>query len=339
MKKHSQTPSVIQTSGSNKIKFFLVVALVFLAGFLLFKISTKDQTEKFKNKIIPEAVKKVMGENKAKVVVEDVKETNGVIQFDLKLTSNGNEQKYTSYITKDGEILFTSGIKLDSLLAAQSSAQSQTKKLTCADLSKSEKANLIAFVVSQCPYGIQMQRVFKKAIEELSQLSSYLSIKYIGSVDNNKITSMHGDEEAQENLKQICIREEQQDKYWPYVSCYMKEGKGGECLTTVTVDAAKLKACAEDVSRGIKYGKADFDLANKFSVGGSPTLLLNEKQTVSEFDFGGRTADAIKQIVCCGSTSQPDFCQKEISKENLAPSFSKEDVASGSTSSSSGCGN
>jgi hypothetical protein len=33
-------------------------------------------------------------------------------------------------------------------------------------------------------------------------------------VKNGKIASMHGDEEAKENLRQICIREEQKDKYW-----------------------------------------------------------------------------------------------------------------------------
>lgn len=74
------------------------------------------------------------------------------------------------------------------------------KKLTCADLPKSEKPSLTAFLVSPCPYGIQMQRAFKKAIEQIPQLLSYLTVKYIGAVDNNKITSMHGDKGAQENL-------------------------------------------------------------------------------------------------------------------------------------------
>lgn len=343
MKKHSSSDEnhlIIQPLKFNKIKIFFITLLIFLAGFLLFKIYTKDQTEKFQNKIITQAVRKVLRDNKTKIVVGNVREISGVIQFDLILKySDGNEQKYVSYITRDGKILFTSGIKLENLSIPAQSNQPQTKKLTCADLSKSENPNLIAFVVSQCPFGLQMQRVFKKAIEELPDLQSFLEIKYIGSINNNKINSMHGDNEAQENLRQICIREEQKDKYWLYVSCYMKEGKGDECLKTALIDLEKLNGCISDVERGIKYAKADFDLANKFNVGGSPTLLLNEKQIVSEFDFGGRTAEAIKQIVCCGGATKPDFCQKEISKENIATSFSKEDVVSGSTNSSAGCGN
>ena len=57
---------------------------------------------------------------------------------------------------------------------------------------------------------------------------------------------MHGDEEAQENLRQICIREEQSDKYWEYVSCFMKEGKSADCLNSSTVDEVEINACARE---------------------------------------------------------------------------------------------
>lgn len=329
----------LKTANTPKFKFFLIFVLVLLAGFLLFKIYTKDKTDNYKNKIIPQAVKKLVKDSNTKIAIDNIKETSGVVQFDLKLGADDKAQKYTSYITKDGEILFTSGIKLDSLSTTQSPTQAPTKKLTCADLPKSEKASLTAFVVSDCPFGVQMQRVFKKGIEEVPALSSYLNVKYIGSIEKNKITSMHGDKEAQENLRQICIREEQEDKYWPYVSCYMQEGKTDDCLVTSGVNSTQLKACADDVSRGIKYAKADFDLANKFNVGSSPTLLLNEKQTVSEFDFGGRVPNAIKDIICCASKEKPQFCSKDISKEEVAASFSTTDKPSSTGNSGAGCGN
>ena len=334
--KKSKKQTYLRAFNPSKIKFALVIVLIFVAGFLLVKIFNKEKTEKFKNKIIPEAVKKIIGRNDAKIAIDNLKEVSGVFEFDLNL----NGQRYTSYLTKDGKILFTSGIKLDNLSNPQVS-QSTQKKLTCSDLQKSEKPELTAFIVSQCPYGLQMQRVFKKAIEEIPDISLFLKVKYIGSVDssNNKIISMHGDQEAQENLKQICIREEQKEKYWSYVSCYMKEGKGDECLFSANINQNQLKSCLEDRSRGITYAKADFDIANKFNIGGSPTLLLNGKQIVSEFDFGGRNPEAIKQIICCGSTAKSAFCQKEISKENVAIAFSNEDKNSSNNSNSGGCGN
>jgi len=321
-----------------KIKSFLIFIFVFIAGVLLFKIYSRKQIDDFKDKIIPQAVRKVVGDEKLKITIENVRKTSGVIQFDLKLGDEDRAQRYTSYITKDGKILFTSGIKLASLPKAPQT-QGQTKKSTCEDLPKAEKPNLTAFVVSNCPFGIQMQRVFKKAIEEIPALSSFLEIRYIGSVENNKITSMHGEKEAEENLRQICIREEQKEKYWPYISCYIKEGKSDDCLNFVGVNLRQLKACSGEVNRGIKYAQADFDLANKFQIGGSPTLLINGKQIVSEFDFGGRVPDTLRELLCCASQKKPEFCNKNISKKEVAVSFSKTDEATNSNSSAGGCGN
>ena len=157
-----------------------------------------------------------------KFEVTSVKETNGVYEFVLSLQN----QTYTSYITKDGKILFTSGVKLDEIgKKPATTAAPTTKPMTVNDLKKSDKPTLTAYVVSNCPYGLQTQRLFKNVLSEAPNISDSLKVKYIGSIVDGKITSMHGDAEAQENLKQICIRDEQPTLYWPYVNCYMQEGK------------------------------------------------------------------------------------------------------------------
>ena len=306
---------------------YLIIAAVFL--FLLYnKISSVSNINKFKTKIIHEAVKKILNNPSAKYSIGSVEETNGVYKFELKLGEGTSAQKYTSYISKDGKILFTSGINLEVLKnqPKTAGAQTETKKLTCNDLTKVDKPTLTAFIVSDCPYGLQIQRVIKKAVSEIPAIEANIMVKYLGSIENNKIVSMHGDKEAQENLKQICIREEQKDKYWPYVTCYMQEGKSDECSLSTGVDINTLKTCTEDKNRGLKFASADFDLANKLSIGGSPTLLVNDKQIVSEFDFGGRVPDALKQIICCASKTKADFCSQEISKEAVASSFSINDA-------------
>ncbi|OGK62247.1 hypothetical protein A2334_02540 [Candidatus Roizmanbacteria bacterium RIFOXYB2_FULL_38_10] len=338
---HNQSPEVeknlpgnVQLNNNWKpLAFIAGLIAVFLV--LRFVKGSGPDINKMKTQIIPEAVKKVINNPSTKVSILNVKEASGLVEFQLEVAG----QKYTSYISRDGKILFTSGIKVDELSKSQQPAK-ETKKLTCDDVPKTDKASLTAYVVADCPFGLQMQRVFKKALNEAPDLSSYLNIKYIGSVENGKITSMHGDKEAQENLKQICIREEQKEKYWPYVSCYMMEGKTDECLITTGVDTSELTACTGDANRGLKYAQADFTLANKYGVSGSPTLISNEKQTVSEFDFGGRTPDAIKQLVCCGSKEKPGFCASELSKADIAVSLSKTDEAaegSGTTTSAAGC--
>ncbi|MFA5459956.1 MAG: hypothetical protein WC283_01315 [Candidatus Paceibacterota bacterium] len=244
--------------------------------------------------------------------LSSVEEESGVYKFTMMI--EGSE--YISYITKDGKILFPDGIPM-----VEEEEQTEAKKMTCEDLSKSDEPVLEVFVVSQCPFGTQMHRVLNEIVKNIPELDEYITVKYMGEIQDGKITSMHGDEEAQENLRQICIREEQKEKYWGYIDCYIKEGKSEECLANSSVDLNALSQCVEDSSRGIEYAQKDFDSVNEYTVTGSPTLILN-KENVSEFDFGGRTAEAVKTVICCGFSSLPAFCEEELSTSSAEPGFS-----------------
>lgn len=316
-----------------------IFAAIFLIAVFIFsqKSSQQNNLTNYKNKVIPELVKKIVSPG-TETSIGNVKESSGLYEFELNLGPKDKVQKYTSYITKDGKIIFTSGIKAEDLAKQQTqqTAQPTTKRLTCDDMPKVETPKLTAYVVSKCPYGLQMQRVFKKAIEEQPALQTSLDIKYIGSISDGKIISMHGDEEAQENLRQICIREEQPKQYWSYVGCYMKEGKSEDCLTSTGVNKTQVTTCMSDKTKGIAYAQKDFDLQTKYNIGSSPTLLLDENQIISESDFGGRVANAVKDIICCNSKTKPAFCSKDLSKDALAASFSTTDVSTGQTA-ASGC--
>ncbi|MEK7658681.1 MAG: heavy-metal-associated domain-containing protein [Patescibacteria group bacterium] len=188
-------------------------------------------------------------------------------------------------------------------------------------LEKSDNPVLEAYVVSRCPFGIQMQRIMADVVKNIPSLANNVKVRYMGAVSNGTISSMHGSAEAQENLRQICLREEQPNKYWSYVSCQMKSGDTTGCETTAGVDASKLNVCVSDSSRGLVYAQKDFDLNSKYQVQGSPTLILNGQQ-VSEFNFGGRTSDAVKSVICSGFNNQPGSCSTKLTTANAATSFS-----------------
>lgn len=322
---------------SNKIIGLGIIFLVVVFAFLLFRTLLTTKKNKLVNETIPNAVKKILNDSSIKVGIDKVKEVSGVYEFELSIGTGADAKKYVSYITKDANIIFTSGIKLNTL--KETAEVSPAKKKTCNDLQKVDDSNLTAFVVADCPFGLQMQRVFKMAVNQSADLNSFLKIRYLGSIDDGKISSMHGDEEAQENLRQICLREEQPDYYWPYLSCYMQaQGKSADCLVETGVNEDELTNCTADSNRGLKYAKADFDLANKFNVGSSPTLLLNDKEIVSEFDFGGRTPNSIKDIACCGQKEQSSFCGQELSKNEVAASFSASDETDTAGASNANCG-
>lgn len=320
---------------NNIFKTLFIAMVVLVLGYFGFvKISEQSNLNNFKTKVIPDAVKQVIGEQKLDYKIDNVVAVSGIYKFEIIIKSNGAEQKYNSFITQDGKLFFVSGIELQKTEPAKTASNEKAAKMTCKDLPKKDAPKMTAFVVADCPYGIQTQRLFKKAISDIGAMAANLEVKYIGSVEDGKITSMHGEKEAMENLKQICLREEQSNVFMPYLSCYMQEGKSEECNTVTGVNIANLKACTDDKNRGLKYAAADFALADKFQVSGSPTLLLNGEKVVSEFDFGGRNVKAIKDMLCCSADNKLAYCSVDASSDNVSVSYSKDDLASagGSTS-------
>lgn len=301
------------------------------------------------NQQIAEKVIKYINDNQLSttpVTLGGVSEESGLVKVTVKIGA----QQVDSYATKDGKILFpqkgydmsqtktTAGTNNDT-------TPSKTAEQIIAAMKKSDKPVVDAFIVSRCPFGLQMQRMIADAIKTVPALADNIKVRYIGSVSGNKITAMHGDAEATENLRQICIRDEQASKYWNYVSCQMKaSGTESSCEKSTGIDSAKLNACVSTASRGIAYAKEDFDLANKNSVSGSPTLVVNGA-TVEEFTsdsqpvFGsGRSSDEMKTIVCDASNSKPGFCSQKLNTAKAATGFSATyEGAASSGSGDAGC--
>ncbi len=269
-----------------------------------------------------------------------VSEESGLVKVKIKI----GDSEFDSYATKDGKFLFPQAFNMNPPKDDASSATDATANATmtpeeaAAAITKTDAPILEAYVVARCPFGLQMQRMIAGAVQSVPSLAQYIKVRYIGEVSGNTITSMHGDAEAQENLRQICIRDEQPAKYWSYVACQMKTGDTAGCQTSTGVSAAQLNACVSDPARGIADAQKDFDLSTKYSVTGSPTLIM-QGQNVSEFNFGGRTSDAVKLIVCAGFNSQPSFCSTALNTAEAASSFSETYGSSGASTGAADCGN
>lgn len=280
-----------------------------------------------------------------------VSEESGLVKVKIKIGTN----TFDSYATKDGKLLFPQSFDMSAKTSSASANQNasstnstQTPAQAAAAITKVASPMLEAYVVSSCPFGLQMQRAMADAVKSVPALAQYIKARYIGSISNGVISSMHGPEEAQENLRQICIREEQPAKYWSYLSCYMLKttatatsgmplGDSTGCQSSTGVDITKLNACVSDPSRGLVYAQKDFDLNTKYNVSGSPTLIL-DGAPISESNFGGRSSDAVKSMVCAAFKTQPSFCSKTLNTAEAATSFSETYASgSGSTASNTNC--
>lgn len=251
-----------------------------------------------------------------------VTEESGVYRINTHYSYPNGEKDIDAFITRDGKYLFPEYYTITPASAAGSSAGTataaqRTTAATCDTIQKSEVPVLEAYVVSYCPYGTQMQGVLAGVVSAAPELAKHITVRYIGSIEDGSLLSMHGDTEAKENLRQICIREEQPDRYWNYVSCFISSTDAAACENSAEIDSARLTGCTGDKERGLKYAAADFSRSDNFFISGSPTLVLNNA-VVSEFDFGGRNPESVKNLLCCGFTTKPGSCSLTLSSDQAS---------------------
>ena len=334
--------SFIKKQSKRTILISLVVIVAIIAGAIYYFTSHPDLSAlKFwqaGDKQVAEKAVKYINDNQlasSTVSLVSVSRESGLIKIKIKLGST----EFDSYISKDGKYLFPQALDISGAdKASEGTGTSTTSAATCDELTKTDSPMLQVYVVSQCPYGLQMQRAMADAVARVPALANYIKARYIGAVSGNTITSMHGEEEATENLRQICIRQEQPTKYWGYVACQIKAGDSKGCESSIGVDSSKLSACVADASRGVAYAQEDFTLADTYGVSGSPTLILGDAN-IDESGFGGRSSDAVKEIICCASSTKPSFCSQTLNTASAATSYSESYEGSGTTSNSSAnCG-
>jgi len=260
-------------------------------------------------------------------------EENGVYAFKLKI----DDQEYTSYVTKNGKMMFVSGIPL---IAPEDQIP---------DVTKADKPDVKLFVMSYCPYGLQAEKMYLP-VYDLLKNDANMGIYFVNY-------AMHDKKEIDENLRQYCIQKEQNDKYADYLQCFItgKDPAGGEadystCLTKAGIDKTKLAACVAQADKEFNitknyndkasYVSGQFpkveinnDLNEKYGVQGSPTIIINDK----EVSLNDRSPNSFFKAVCSAFNNPPEVCSQTLSSDQPSPGFGEETVSG--ASSGGGCVN
>ncbi|MFZ2189768.1 MAG: hypothetical protein WA057_06055 [Candidatus Magasanikiibacteriota bacterium] len=192
-------------------------------------------------------------------------------------------------------------------------------------VTKSDKPVVELFVMSYCPYGLQMEKAFLPAWELLKD-EAEISIKFVSY-------AMHDKKEIDENTRQYCIGEESEDKLIDYLKCFVAEDNSAKCLSAVKLTDEKLASCINSTDNKYKiteqfndqstwlsgrypiYG-VHGDLNTKYDVQGSPTLVINGAQVNV-----ARTPEAVKQVICAAFNEQPEECKKVLSNSGYSAGF------------------
>lgn len=201
------------------------------------------------------------------------------------------------YITKDGKYFITS---IQPMIAASTEQEQPVEGIP-----KSDKPEVELFVMTHCPYGTQAEKGIIPVLELLGE-KIYGKIRFVHYF-------MHDPEETETPI-QVCIREEQPDKWLSYLRCFLEDGDSDRCLTEAKINKADLDSCIADKSED--YYNEDSKLSQSYGVGGSPTLVMNG-QIVSS----GRSSAAYLSTICSAFNKAPEECQEELSSANPSSGF------------------
>ncbi|MBN2343905.1 MAG: hypothetical protein JXX29_17250 [Deltaproteobacteria bacterium] len=161
------------------------------------------------------------------------------------------------------------------------------------------------FVMSHCPYGVRTVNAMKPVLDHFGNDRSQIDfhLQFIGTVSDDKLSSMHGEREVNEDKRQICAQ-----KYYPksykfmdYILCrndaFQKnhgredENSWEECAKD-GIASAIIKKCAES-EEGEQLLAESFTLASDLNLTGSPSWLMNNR-----FDLRARAPRQIKDAYC-----------------------------------------
>ena len=219
-------------------------------------------------------------------------------------------------------------------------SNNDTIKPAPVSVTKSDRPKVELFVMSYCPYGLQMEKAYLPAWE-LLQNKADIDLKFVSY-------AMHGLKELEENTRQVCIQKEQPSKFISYLKCFTGKDDYKSCLAEVKITENSLVSCINATNKQFKildkYNDkttwlsgnyplypVNEDLNNQYGVQGSPTLVINGAQV----DGVNRTAEAVKQAICAAFSNAPEECTQTLSNQAYSAGFGYE---AGTANAAAECG-
>ncbi|MBI4980546.1 hypothetical protein HZC30_03260 [Candidatus Woesearchaeota archaeon] len=299
-----------------KIDVFKVAAAV-LAVLLVVSIITSGFTKwgvvgaASQDKVTQETlafVNKALLQGQSVAELKSISESAGL--YNMKLVVNGRE--IDSYVTKDGKLFFPQAINVAEVSALSGSAEPEAPAQAQAPV-KSDKPKVDLYVMSFCPFGNKAEETMYPVYKLLKDQVEW-NVHYIVSVSGTTVNSLHGQPESDENMREVCVKENYDlDAFWKFMSYVNNNcGSNGACWKDAAkeagADSAVIETCV--AKKGLEYMKAEADASNAANAQGSPTLLINGQQTSAVYQYGN--AAVYQKAICDAFNTPPEACAKVL---------------------------
>ena len=234
--------------------------------------------------------------------------------YKIVVEANGNE--YVSYMTKDGKKFFEAGRDIDV----------EMKKYNDEHIPiKSARPNVELFIMSYCPYGIQIEKGILPVLKTLGNKINF-ELKFCSY-------AMHDKKELEEQLREYCIQKQNPKLLENYLTCFLEDGNSKECLKKAAIDTVDMNKCIAFTDREYKvlekYNDKNSWYNNKYptfniyreenikyGLLGSPNLIINGNKMTS-----ARDPESLMKLICSSFDTPPDECKLKLTSVYPAPGF------------------
>ncbi|MFH1521887.1 MAG: thioredoxin domain-containing protein [archaeon] len=204
------------------------------------------------------------------------------------------------FVTKDGKFVIQPQVQLTGQVTTEAPRQTAPAS---ANVVKSDKPVVELFIMSHCPYGTQAEKGFIPLLESFDKADAQIRFVHY---------FMHEPEET-ETPRQVCIREEQANKFLPYLREFLKEGNSANAIAAANIDETKMNTCISS-EKWEEYYNMDKALSESYGVQGSPTLVIN-----GVIAQAGRDSASYLSAVCSAFNDAPEECGT-LTLSSTAPS-------------------
>ncbi|MBL7206132.1 MAG: thioredoxin domain-containing protein [Candidatus Aenigmarchaeota archaeon] len=301
--------------------FAAIVVIAFLAGYFIsptitgFMIGPSDGSlseNDISNKMIAFINENVVPDGGVTLISS---EKSGDL-YRILVSYQGNQMPI--HTTKDGRFLVLGNV-IDTLSPQTPVDNGGDPQPVDTGITKLDKPTVELFVMTHCPYGTQSEKGIIPTLKTLGD-SVDAKIRFVHYF-------MHGDKEEQETYRQVCIREDQPEKFLAYLECFLEDDDSSRCLSETGIDTEVLSTCMENSAAD--YYAQDSAISEGYGVRGSPTLVVN-----GQIANSARSSAAYLATICSAFNVVPENCAAKLSSEAPSPGFGY----SGTGASGGSCG-
>lgn len=164
------------------------------------------------------------------------------------------------------------------------------------------------FVMSQCPYGAQAMIAADQVVDHFGK-DITVNVHFIGGMEGDKLTALHGQTEVDENIREICAANKygKNHQFMKYLACRSKNYRSADwqpCAKEANIDEKVIQKCFDGEGKDLL--KKSYELANSLKIGASPTFLSNNRR-----EFNAVDPAALQQQFCMDNPSV-EGCKRPI---------------------------